>query len=67
MCTMRVTPSTLPSASNSGELSKYCPPAASYMLNTVTSPSSRALAATRSVVGPGIGSANSSAAAYRGC
>ena len=37
------------------------------MLNTVTSPCSLALAATRSAVGPGMGSARSRAAGYSRC
>jgi hypothetical protein len=64
---MRVTPSRVPSASNTGELSNRSPPADSYMLNTVTNPSSLDLAAIRSAVGPGIGSANSRAAANCSC
>ncbi len=58
MCTMRVTPNNMPSASNTGELSK-CRPAtvSSYRLNTVTSDSDFALAPIALVVGPGMGSA----------
>ena len=58
MCTMRVRPSSVPSASMTGEQSYVASPSRSKTLSTTTTPSSRASAAKASVVGPGTGSAS---------
>jgi hypothetical protein len=56
MCTMRVRPISVPSASMTGEQSKVRSPSRSKRFSTVTTPNSRAFSANASVIGPGTGS-----------
>src|SRR5688572_188022 len=61
MWIMRVTPSSRPSASRTGDASYVWSPSRSKRLSTTTMPSSAAAVAKASVVGPGIGSAGGGA------
>ena len=56
---MRVFPSSVPSASMIGDVSKVRPPSSSKTFSTTAVPVRAAAAAKVSVVGPGIGSARS--------